>query len=98
GADGARKPPEIRRRTAPGVFAHRHRACPRPAGEAAAVAEGCAGERAAPRLDELCAARAELSRQPRDRGLSGYRADRIPRLVAVLLDLGARRKIPRDPR
>ena len=89
----------LRRRHPAGIRAHRDRACARRGEQAAAVARGRARQCAQARLvGELPAAAAELPRHAGARRLSDRRADRLHRLVAVLRDLGADRKIPRDPR
>ena len=96
---GARQPREICRRGARGIRPHRHHARARAGGQAAAVARRT---RAATRFKLDWAKFAPVKPQflgtrviedYLDRG-----ADRLHRLVAVLLDLGAGRKIPGDPR
>ena len=88
----------LRARRARGVCQDRGGACARRGEQAAALARRCAQECAAVRLVGLPADAPELHRNAHLRQLSGCRADRLHRLVAVLLHLGADRQVSRNPR
>ena len=91
--------PRLRRRHPRRIRQDRRRACAR----RRTTSSGCRSRRRAAMRSKLdwsgyYAAEAELPRHPRVRRLSDRRAGRLHRLVAVLPDLGAGRKLPGDPR
>ena len=88
----------VRQRRARRVRQDRRGACARRGEQAAAFACRCAQECAALRLVGLSSDAPALHRHAHLRQLSGRRADRLHRLVAVLLHLGADRQVSRDPR
>ena len=88
----------LRRRCAKGLCAHCRSACARPGRQAAPSAGGGARQSAEGRLGCIHSAAAKIPRNKSVRRLSAGRAGRLHRLVAVLRDLGAHRKISRDLR